>query len=276
MSGPQEPDSAQPSPGQQPDPGHEQPTGHGPAAGGAEPSNTPSPWQSPASGSEQPTTEVPSWQPPPAYPPPQYPQYPQPGTEYAAPAYPPQYPATGQFGQQAPTEYVPAAYPQHDPYGQQPGQASPYGQQPGQYGQYGQYPLQPGQYGQPGPDSPYNAPGTQQRSNRSLKIIGGVVGALAVVIIAAVGVLGFWKPGFFVTTRLDVNKAQAGVQQVLTDETNGYGAKNVKDVTCNNGQSPKVKKGDTFNCVVSIDGTQKQVTVTFQDDSGTYEVGRPR
>ena len=43
----------------------------------------------------------------------------------------------------------------------------------------------------------------------------------------------------------------------------------------NDGQSPTVKKGDTFNCEVSIDGTKRQVTVTFQDDSGTYEVGRP-
>ncbi|MDT5327509.1 MAG: hypothetical protein QOF25_4661, partial [Mycobacterium sp.] len=24
------------------------------------------------------------------------------------------------------------------------------------------------------------------------------------------------------------------------------------------------------------DGTKRQVTVTFQDDSGTYEVGRPK
>ncbi len=43
-------------------------------------------------------------------------------------------------------------------------------------------------------------------------------------------VLGFWKPGFFVTTKLDVNAAQTGVQQILADEANGYGAKNVKDV----------------------------------------------
>ena len=88
-----------------------------------------------------------------------------------------------------------------------------------------------------------------------------------------VAVLGFWKPGFFVTTKLDVSAAQSGVQQILTDESNGYGAKNVKDVKCNGGNSPTVKKGDTFNCEVSIDGTKRQVTVTFQDDKGTYEVG---
>ncbi|EUA44415.1 hypothetical protein I552_4188 [Mycobacterium xenopi 3993] len=78
------------------------------------------------------------------------------------------------------------------------------------------------------------------------------------------------------TTKLDINKAQAGVQQILSDETNGYGAKNVKDVKCNNGQNPTVKKGATFDCEVSIDGTKRQVTVTFQDNKGTYEVGRPK
>ena len=79
------------------------------------------------------------------------------------------------------------------------------------------------------------------------------------------------KPNAF-----DVNKAQTGVQQILSDEANGYGAKNVKDVKCNNGQNPTVKKGDSFTCEVSIDGTKRQVTVTFQDDKGTYEVGRPK
>ncbi len=93
--------------------------------------------------------------------------------------------------------------------------------------------------------------------------------------IGAVLVLGFLWPAWFVTTKLDVNKAQTGVQQVLTDETNGYGAKNVKDVKCNGGSDPTVKKGGTFDCTVSIDGAQKHVTVTFQDSKGTYEVGRP-
>jgi hypothetical protein len=37
-----------------------------------------------------------------------------------------------------------------------------------------------------------------------------------------------------------------------------------------------VKKGETFDCEVSIDGTKRQVTVTFQDNEGTYEVGRPK
>ena len=135
-----------------------------------------------------------------------------------------------------------------------------YGQQPGQYGQYPQY----------------GATESPEGSKRSLAVVGGVVAVLAAVIIGVVLVLGFWKPGFFMTTNLDVKAAQSGVQQILSDETNGYGAKNVQDVTCNDGANPKVVKGGTFDCEVSIDGTKRQVTVTFQDNSGTYEVGRPR
>ena len=239
-------------------------------------------WASPPSGQPAEGQEQPSgsseehagqdvWQQP-AYTQQQYPPYQPPSTPpYAAPQ---QYPATDQFGQ----------VPQYGPPGQyaQPGQfgqAPEYGRQP-EYGQQPDYGQPPGQFGQPGQYGqfpPYGQPtGAEQGSKRSLAVIGGIAGVLAAIIIAVVLVLGFWKPGFFVTTKLDVNKAQAGVQQVLTDETNGYGAKNVKDVKCNNGQNPTVKKGDSFNCEVSIDGTKRQVTVTFQDDNGTYEVGRPK
>ena len=114
--------------------------------------------------------------------------------------------------------------------------------------------------------------GVAWRRSLQLRVIALTLGMSLAVIL----VLGFWAPGFFVTTQLDVSKAQAGVQQVLTDSTNGYGAKNVKDVKCNNGQNPTVKKGASFDCDVSIDGTKRQVTVTFQDNRGTYEVGRPK
>ena len=279
MSGPQGSDPTQPWPGQQPEhePDKDQPS--------SEPSGN-QPWQPPASGGEQPNTAAPAWQPP-AYDPQQqqYPQYQQPSAPAyqppAAPAYQPpqQYQPTEQFGQQ-PGEYSPHGYPNQ--YGQpgQPGQPGQYGQQYGQqsgaeFGQQpAQYGQQPGQYGQ---YPQYGAPpAAEEGSKRSLAVIGGVVGLLLALIVAVVGVLGFWKPGFFVTTKLDISAAQSGVQQILADEANGYGAKNVKDVKCNSGQSPTVKKGDTFNCEVSIDGTKRQVTVTFQDDKGTYEVGRPK
>lgn len=241
MSGPQGSDPPQPWAGQQPgDPAWQQP-------------------QTP----EQAPTEQPAWgRQPPAYgqQPPVYG-----GQPYQQP----------QYGQQ-PTAYGPSSYPQQ--YGQQPPQ---YGQQP-QYGQPGQYdPNQ--QYGQqPGPYdpnqqfSPYSSTGGPAGAKKSKNVILGVVGAFAVVVLVVVGVLGFWKPGWFVTTNLDVKAAQSGVQQILSDQTNGYGAKNVEGVNCNNGANPKVVKGGTFDCDVSIDGTKRTVTVTFQDDSGTYEVGRPR
>ncbi|QZT65215.1 DUF4333 domain-containing protein [Mycolicibacterium austroafricanum] len=264
MSGPQGSDPTQPWPGQQPEQGTDQPAGDSAANQG---------WQPPTPGAGQ-QPEQPSWQPP-AYTPQQYPQYQQPTQP---PTYSPQQYPADQYGQQ-PAEYSPAGYPPPGQYGQPGGYGQQYGQPYGQPGQYGQQPGQPGQYGQyPGaPGAPgYPAPGSEEKSKRSLAVIGGVVGVLAAVVIAAVLVLGFWKPGFFVTTKLDVNAAQNGVKQILTDETNGYGATNVNDVKCNNGVSPTVKKGDTFNCEVSIDGTKRQVTVTFQDDNGTYEVGRPK
>jgi hypothetical protein len=254
MSGPQGSDPTQPWPGHQQEQGKDQPS--------SDPSAN-QPWQPPTSGAEQqqPTTAAPGWQQP-AYDPQrqQYPQYQGQGGQPPAYQPPQQYSPTEQYGQQA----YPGQYGQPGQYAQ-PGQQ--YGQQPGQYGQ------QPGQYGQ---YPQYNAPAAEEGSKRSLAVIGGVVGVLLVVIVAAVGILGFWKPGFFVTTKLDIGAAQSGVQQILTDEANGYGAKNVKDVKCNDGQSPTVKKGGTFNCEVSIDGTKRQVTVTFQDDNGTYEVGRPK
>jgi hypothetical protein len=230
---------------------------------GQPPNNDPAWQQQPP---ENATSVAPAGWAPPAYQPQQYPGYEQPGAPAtsAYPAYPqaPQYGQADQYGQ--PTQYgqggypqagqqaPPTAYgqPQHDPYGQ----ASPYGQQ----------------------FTPYGSTGTPEGSKKSMALIGGIVAGVAVLIIAVVCVLGFWKPGWFITTKLDVNAAQTGVAQILGDEANGYGAKNVKDVTCNDGQSPTVKKGDTFDCEVSIDGTKRRVTVTFQDDGGTYEVGRPK
>ncbi len=249
----------------------------------------------PYEGSDQPaepTSEQPpasdasAWQPPAYTPPQQYSPYQPPSTPGYTP--PQQYSQTG-YDQQQPTYQQPGQYGQpvygQPQYGQQPYGQPQYGQpqygqpqygQP-QYGQpqYGQpqYPQQPGQYGQP----QYVPPGVDETtSKRSLAALGTILGVLAAIIVVAVLVLGFWKPGFFVTTQLDVSKAQSGVQQILSDQTNGYGAKNVKDVKCNNGQNPTVRKGDNFTCEVSIDGTKRQVTVTFQDDKGTYEVGRPK
>ena len=254
MSGPQgqDPNQQWPSdqPAQQP-PASEDQT----AQAGVQPPPTP----------EEPTAQA-GWQPP-AYAPTQYGQpQPYPGT--------PQYPQQGQeFSQQA-TQYGQPGQFQAGPYGQQYPTTEGYGQ-PTPYAPPGTQYTPPGtQYGEAPAAFGEAAPGKGSRS--SLAIVGGIVGVLGAIIVAVVLVMGFWKPGFFVTTKLDVNKAQAGVQQILTDQTNGYGVKTADNVKCNNGQNPSVKKGDTFTCDVSVDGQHKQVTVTFQDNSGTYEVGRPK
>ena len=187
--------------------------------------------------------------------------------------------APTQYGQPQPYQGAPQ-YPQGHEFSQpgQPGQPGQY--QPPQYGQ--QYQPTEG-YGQPqytAPGGPYGeAPwqaGADKSSRSTLTIVGSIIGVLVVIVVAAVLVTGFWKPGFFVTTKLDVNKAQQGVQQILTDQTNGYGVKSADNIKCNNGQDPVVKKDATFTCDVSVDGQKKQVTVTFADNNGTYEVGRPK
>ncbi|WP_407686591.1 DUF4333 domain-containing protein [Mycobacterium sp. HUMS_1102779] len=246
-----------------------QPPGHS-GDQSSEPAQEGSPWQ------QQPNQDA-GWQTPAYTPPPGYSPYQQQGEQ----AYPQQqYPQQPGYGQ--PEQQYGGQTPQYGQYGQ-PTQYGQYGQpgqyaQPGQYGQPGQYaqPGQYGQYGQPGQYPQQFPPYEQPGKKRSTTLIVGVVGVIAFLLIAAVLVLGFWEPGFFVTTKLDIKKAQTGVQQILSDETNGYGARNVKDVKCNNGADPTVKKGASFDCSVSIDGAQKHVTVTFQDNKGTYEVGRPQ
>lgn len=201
---------------------------------------------------EQPTF-VPGHQQPQQVPPASYPSAPQP----AGPAYPPNY----QAGAPGPLG------------AQQAGGAPGYGQPPFGPPQGGY--AQPGTYGQPGQYGQFGSGGAAGKSpRRSAALLGGAL-ALATALGAVMLVLGFWKPGFFVTNKLDINKVQAGVQQVLTDQIHGYGARSVTDVKCNNGQNPTVKKGDTFTCDANIDGTKRQVPITIQDDHGNYEVGRP-
>ena len=55
---------------------------------------------------------------------------------------------------------------------------------------------------------------------------------------------GLWFSGYFdggTGTVLDIRKAEAGVQQILSDPINGYGANDVTAVKCNGGKNPKSK-----------------------------------
>ncbi|OBJ70187.1 hypothetical protein A5643_00925 [Mycobacterium sp. 1274756.6] len=95
------------------------------------------------------------------------------------------------------------------------------------------------------------------------------------VVVLAVLVTGFWKPGFLRKSELDVHAAEDGVRQVLTDPATGYGATDVTDVRCNDGHNPVIKAGDTFTCEATIAGAKRTVEVTFADSEGSYWVGSP-
>ena len=150
--------------------------------------------------------------------------------------------------------------------------------QPPPYQAPPQQPVYP-QYVQQPPVQPYAAPPAAaldqpKKPNRWPLIIALLVGGLLAVVVVAVAVLIL--AGNANRKELDVAKAEAGVRQILTDPTLGYGVDNVTDVKCNRGDNPTIKKDETFSCDVSVDGTKRNVTVLFIDDNGTYEVDRPR
>ncbi|RWA20902.1 DUF4333 domain-containing protein [Mycolicibacterium elephantis] len=102
---------------------------------------------------------------------------------------------------------------------------------------------------------------------------GAAIIALEVVVLIAV----LWLFGVFERSYvLDVNQAEIGVRQILSDPINGYGANDVSSVRCNGGVDPKVKRGNSFMCEVTVNGAPRQVQVVFRDDAGTYEVDGPR
>ncbi|OYD70302.1 DUF4333 domain-containing protein [Rhodococcus sp. OK302] len=195
-------------------------------------------------------------------------------------------PAWGQPG------YGQPGQPQGQPQGQPYGQPQPWGQpqQPGQPGQ-----AQPGQWGQPPAGDQTQAwgqqPAPQQQQAWGAQPGGPVPGAPVQwnqgpppqgakskkpLIFAAIGVLVVLAGvviGLFVMmgkNTLDQNAAAKGVEQIVTES---YGAKGVSNVSCPSGQ--EIKTGGKFTCTLSISGEKKSVTVTFVDDTGTYEVSRP-
>ncbi|BBY44190.1 hypothetical protein BST21_22935 [Mycolicibacterium celeriflavum] len=101
-----------------------------------------------------------------------------------------------------------------------------------------------------------------------------MLGALAVAVVAVM--VAVWTLTSFDGKVLDVRQAEAGVAQILSDPIYGYGANDVTAVECNGGENPKVEAGKGFNCLVSLNGVERQVAVVFRDDAGTYEVDGPR
>jgi hypothetical protein len=198
------------------------------------------------------------------------------------PQYDPSQTQQPQWGQQ-PAPYDPSqqpGYPQSGPqqqpqWGQQPQQYDPsqqqYGQQPG-YPQSG--PQQQPQYGQPqqGQYDYSQFPGNQGEAQEKPKSKKGLfigIGAL-VVIIAAVGVLGFVTPGWFNTQVFNNTQMQTDVQKLLTET---YQIQNVTAVSCPSGK--EVKDGEKFSCTATIDGKPQDVPITVKGDTGNYEVSPP-
>ena len=210
-----------------------------------------------------------------SYPPQGYPQQGQQG--YAQPGYPPQ-----GYGQQGyPQGYGQQAYPQQGFPPQQPtppAQTSQlYGQQqtheqhtPQPYAAQQSYPAYGPQTGAETYPVGYGEPsygGEPQQKKSALSWILGGVGVAA--ILAGVLILGFVTPGFFTTTVFDQDAVQRGVAQILSDE---YG-QDPQVVACPTGQ--EVQAGSTFSCQVTIEGEQRNVTITVKTDDGEYEVARP-
>lgn len=215
--------------------------------------NDPQQWGQQPYGSGPPSGGFPSQ--------PGYPQQP-------PPQGPGQQPGYGQPGYGYPG-YAPAPGYAPDPYGQQVQQAPPYGAQPGYPPQqpppgYPQPPYSQDPYDQP----PHGSPGGEQQKTRTGLWVSIGVG---VVVIAAAAVLLFWKPGFAVTTTFDSSSVESGVKKILTDSYNITG---VGSVSCPSGQ--EVTDGNTFQCTVMIQGTQKKVTITVKGSDGEYVVGRPK
>ncbi|MFO7191418.1 DUF4333 domain-containing protein [Thermocrispum sp.] len=157
---------------------------------------------------------------------------------------PQQYPPSGPLPQQQPPAY------QQQPYEQQ-------WQQPGQvYG--GQYP----------------GGGYQQPEEKKSKTWLWVTIAVVVVALGAVGVLGFWMPGFFVSKTFDSAAVEQGVVKILREE---YKIENVQNVNCPDGQ--KVEQDHSFTCTATVDGQEKKIPITVTDadaDPPVYRVDSPQ
>ncbi|GAA2401305.1 DUF4333 domain-containing protein [Mycolicibacterium llatzerense] len=186
-----------------------------------------------------------------------------------------------------PTGYLPTDNPTYQPsgYHQQPPttgghpSAAAYPQPTGYPAGPGGYPSAPGYVQQPfptgEPPANFDITAPTKTINRSRRRTGLLIGAgVAVVAVAAVGITGFWKPGFFVKRQLNITKVQEGVQHVLTDPNSGYGISGLSGLSCNNGQNPSANQGDKFTCDMLIDGTKRHVQVTVTDDHGSYQVGK--
>ncbi len=128
----------------------------------------------------------------------------------------------------------------------------------------------------PAPARTRHARATPPRRKNAHLPLSIAVGVVAIAIAAVLLLVVLSRLDVLQGKVLDVSKAEAGVQRILLDPTDGYGATNVSEVVCNNGHDPEIRRGGIFTCKVVVDGRKRDVLVVFQDDNGTYEVDRPR
>jgi len=179
----------------------------------------------------------------------------------------PGYPPAGDHQQQY------GGYPQGAGYQPAPGYPTvPSGAPAGYWPNPGHPQPQQSAAAEPAPGGFDFTPVTATRSGRRPVLLIGA--GVAVIAVAAVGITGFWRPGFFLTRQLNVSKVQEGVQHILTDPNTGYGLSGVSGVVCNDGHNPSGDQGTRFRCSLSVNGAKRSVEVTVVDDHGTYQVGK--
>jgi hypothetical protein len=133
--------------------------------------------------------------------------------------------------------------------------------------------IDPNRYTLPKGVPPIGHRAPSQRSGSGSRTLIIAASIAVVLVIAAVAV---WQFLFRDATVINVEQAEAGVREILSDPINGYGANSISALRCNDGKDPPAAKGDSFTCAVEIDGTIRQVYVEFQDDKGTFAVDGPR
>lgn len=183
------------------------------------------------------------------------------------PPPPPQWGRPAQGSGRSPGRYVPAEQGlrdgPHAGFGS-PAPQSPYGVAAPPYGLPREQAS--GQEGFGGSAPPPLPP--RRRGN----IVPWIFGSLLLLILAGVVlVLGFGTPGLLVRTVFDAKAVEAGVRQIVEGS---YRVGQVDSATCPPEQP--VEPARSFECVVSIGGQDRNVTVTAKDTEGIYEVSRPR
>jgi hypothetical protein len=211
---------------------------------------------------------VPQWQAQPGYPPPPGHHWPQQGHPAAPSGGPPQqgYPPPGY----APPPPVPG-YPSGHTPGQPPWGPQAQSGHPPSAAQGPATQTEPAtqRYGAPGSTyGGFGAFGAAAKPKRSKKP--WLIGA-AVIVVLGGGAAAAWLLGAFRGEVLDQHSVQDGVQKVLRED---FGEGDVKDANCPKDQP--VRTGTTFDCIVTVAGQPKKVTVRVLNDQAQYEVGAPK